>query len=217
MDKQRYQLRKQPRQARAKATVQAVLEAAAQILVESGYSDASTNVIAERAGVSIGSLYEYFPGKEAIFAELRRREGISHYQTLTSEPRPTDPLSMLQHMVIRHVAYVRENLALYVALETEVPRFAIEAEEAAVLADYIPQSNAFLAAHQSELRPQNSISFITQLLMRVMSATINDYALRAPQYLQGKELPDALIEMLGHYLLKDFEDRNRSTQPISRC
>ncbi len=61
MDKARYRLRKQPKQARAVATVQAVLEAAAQVLIDAGYGSASTNVIAERAGVSVGSLYEYFP------------------------------------------------------------------------------------------------------------------------------------------------------------
>ena len=61
-DKSRYQLKKQPRQARSKATVDAILEAAARILVNSGYGGASTNVIAQKAGVSIGSLYEYVPG-----------------------------------------------------------------------------------------------------------------------------------------------------------
>ena len=61
-----YAMRKLPKQRRAALTVDAILEAAARILVETGYATASTNRIAERAGVGIGSLYEYFPGKEAI-------------------------------------------------------------------------------------------------------------------------------------------------------
>lgn len=65
--------RKSPRQARARATVDAILDAAARILVTEGYGAASTNRVAEVAGVSIGSLYQYFPGKQSLIAALRRR------------------------------------------------------------------------------------------------------------------------------------------------
>lgn len=216
MRKPSYQLRKQPTQARAIATVEAVLEAAARILIEQDYSAASTNAIAQRAGISIGSLYEYFPGKEAVFAELRRREGLKHYQALSGEPRPTTPRAMLRHLVSTHVSYVRDHLALYVALETQVPRFAIADAEQAVLDDYVPLSNAFLAAHQDALRPRNDIHFITELLMRVISATVNDYALRAPQYLAGTELTEALIDLIGSYLFTTETDESSSPhQPES--
>ena len=117
-----YTLRKQPKQERAKATVDAVLEASARILVDIGYAKASTNLIAEKAGVSIGSLYEYFPGKEAIFAELRRREGMKTYHLLVDEPRPTTPKAALTHLVTTYIARFRDNHALLVALENEVPR-----------------------------------------------------------------------------------------------
>ncbi|MFT4712594.1 MAG: AcrR family transcriptional regulator [Candidatus Azotimanducaceae bacterium] len=201
--KRRYQLRKQPSQPRSIATVNAVMEAAAQVLVESSYSAASTNVIAERAGVSIGSLYEYFHGKEGVFAELRRRESLKHYQTLTKEPHPRTPRAMLGHLVSTHVRYVRENHELYIALETEVPRYAVEDAEKLLLEDYVPLSNAFLALHRNQLRPRNDIAFVTELLMRVMSATVRDYALRSPEYLDGEELTEALINLIGNYLLID--------------
>jgi len=66
--------RKTPRQARAAATIEIILEGAAHILRKDGLGGLTTNHIAERAGVSIGSLYQYFPGKEAILAELIRRK-----------------------------------------------------------------------------------------------------------------------------------------------
>ena len=69
-DGYRLQPRRAPRQERARVTVQAIKEAAGQLLVERGYARVSTNLIARRAGVSVGSLYQYFPGKEAIFAAL---------------------------------------------------------------------------------------------------------------------------------------------------
>lgn len=62
--------RRLPRQERARATVAAITEAAAQLLVERGYAKVSTNLIARQAGVSVGSLYQYFPNKESIYAAI---------------------------------------------------------------------------------------------------------------------------------------------------
>ena len=65
--------RKRPRQERSEATVDAILEAAAQELASEGYEATSTNRIAKAAGTSVGSLYQYFPSKDAIAVELVRR------------------------------------------------------------------------------------------------------------------------------------------------
>src|SRR3984885_9989466 len=62
--------RKSASQQRSQITVNALLEATARILVREGFDKASTNRIAEVAGVSVGSLYQYFPSKEAIVAAL---------------------------------------------------------------------------------------------------------------------------------------------------
>jgi len=66
--------RKLPSQQRAIATVEAIVEAAAHILEKGGFEAYSTNAVAERAGVSIGSLYQYFPNKDAITRALIARE-----------------------------------------------------------------------------------------------------------------------------------------------
>jgi AcrR family transcriptional regulator len=62
--------RKAPRQQRAVETRARILEAAAVVFTEHGYSAGTTNRIAERAGMSVGSLYQYFPNKDAILVEL---------------------------------------------------------------------------------------------------------------------------------------------------
>jgi AcrR family transcriptional regulator len=64
---------RRPTQKRARATVDAIIEAAGQLLVSKGRAAVTTNAVAERAGVSIGSLYQYFPNKEAIFQALQER------------------------------------------------------------------------------------------------------------------------------------------------
>ena len=66
--------RKTPRQPRSAETVASILEAAAQILETKGFEGFNTNAVARRAGVSIGSLYQYFPGKDALMIALMRRE-----------------------------------------------------------------------------------------------------------------------------------------------
>ena len=65
--------RKTPRQARSRDMVEALLAAAARVFVREGYARATTNRIAAAAGVSVGSLYQYFPSKDALAVELLRR------------------------------------------------------------------------------------------------------------------------------------------------
>ncbi|RWM05475.1 MAG: TetR/AcrR family transcriptional regulator [Mesorhizobium sp.] len=62
--------RKNASQDRSRATVDALVDATARILVRDGFDRASTNRIAEEAGVSIGSLYQYYPSKEALVAAV---------------------------------------------------------------------------------------------------------------------------------------------------
>lgn len=64
--------RKRPRQTRSRHTVDAILTAAEDVLLRSGLAGFNTNAVAHRAGVSIGSLYQFYPGKEAILAALVR-------------------------------------------------------------------------------------------------------------------------------------------------
>ncbi len=75
--------RKTPIQPRSRITVAAILDSAAHILAQDGYADFTTNRVAERAGVSIGSLYQYFPNKQALLAALHAR----HLDELTARER----------------------------------------------------------------------------------------------------------------------------------
>lgn len=88
--------RKSPVQARSRATVEAILEAAARILETGGLAAATTNRVAERAGVSIGSLYQYFPSRDAILAELVRRVRLSMSTRLLEASEAARPLPLDQ-------------------------------------------------------------------------------------------------------------------------
>lgn len=72
--------RKRPSQPRAAETVAVIIEAAAQVLEADGFEGFNTNAIARRAGVSIGSVYQYFPGKDALTIALMHREAERFYE-----------------------------------------------------------------------------------------------------------------------------------------
>ena len=78
----RLDARREPVQGRSRATVEAVVEAAAQVFQREGYAGTTTNRIAERAGVSVGSLYQYFPNKDAILVALTQRHLEEGYEQI---------------------------------------------------------------------------------------------------------------------------------------
>ncbi|MGW0580805.1 TetR/AcrR family transcriptional regulator [Streptomyces sp. NPDC002920] len=83
--------RKQPRQVRAELTRQRILTAAAHVFGEYGYAAGTTNRIAEQARISIGSLYQYYPNKDAILVELLTRHldaGMADWKRRLAEERP---------------------------------------------------------------------------------------------------------------------------------
>lgn len=80
--------RKRPRQERSEALVEAILAAAKMELVTKGYALATTNRIAAAAGVSVGSLYQYFPSKDAIAVELMRRYRSTRIEIVRSKLAP---------------------------------------------------------------------------------------------------------------------------------
>jgi AcrR family transcriptional regulator len=76
--------RKAPRQRRSAHTVDAILEAAALVLEEAGLAGFNTNAVARRAGASIGTLYQYFPSKDALTLALLMREEAKAYAAAAS-------------------------------------------------------------------------------------------------------------------------------------
>ena len=102
---QRPRPRKAPKQARSLETVKVIIEAAARILEQHGHDGFSTNTVAERAGVSVGSLYQYFPGKEALIGALIVRETsrlIADAQAAATQPTGTAALSALIDAAVAH-------------------------------------------------------------------------------------------------------------------
>ncbi len=117
--------RRVPFQERARHTVDAVVEAAGELLVAEGYERASTNAIAKRAGISIGSLYQYFDGKEAVFRALLQRH---HDQvaplvrrTLERMAEPNEDLVEVIEALLRELVALHEQAPeLMRAIDTQL-------------------------------------------------------------------------------------------------
>jgi len=117
--------RKQPRQARSSRMVGDILEAAAQVLVREGAQRFTTARVAERAGISVGSLYQYFPNKEAILFRLQAEEwqqtGRLVHGLLDDRSRP--PAERLRSVVKAFFRSECEEAALRMALSDAVPLY----------------------------------------------------------------------------------------------
>ncbi len=113
--------RKFPQQDRSRETVDALLEATSQILVKDGYDHASTNKIALKAGVSIGSLYQYFPNKESLVAELIER----HHNEMADICR----VAMAKFADAELAVLIRETVKAMVAIHVVNPRLHIVLQE----------------------------------------------------------------------------------------
>lgn len=117
--------RKIPSQERSRATVDAILQASTYILNEVGWGGLNTNAIAERAGVNIASLYQFFPNKQAVITELQRRHAAAIHQDLryavqhlSGQPTLNAALRVIVEMVVREHERAPE---VHKAISEELP------------------------------------------------------------------------------------------------
>lgn len=126
--------RKQPKQARSTDLVAAILEAAVQVLAKEGAARFTTARVADKAGVSVGSVYQYFPNKAAILFRLQSDEWRQTTDLLRTilEDRARPPLERLRALVHAFVRSECEEAQMRTALNDAAPlyRDAPEAQEA---------------------------------------------------------------------------------------
>jgi AcrR family transcriptional regulator len=133
--------KKLPKQARSRASFEAIIDACAQLLRADGYEALTTNHIAERAGVSIGTLYEFFPNKEVIVAALTERlmgRVVANMQAAFAEAAGRDPWEGVAFLTERAVAtLVADREVFYVLLRQIpfVPQLPVVAAARAALTD----------------------------------------------------------------------------------
>jgi AcrR family transcriptional regulator len=194
--------RKKPRQQRSQETVDCILDATARVLCSTGYDRASTNRIALAAGVSVGSLYQYFPSKEALVAALVERHVAQMMALVTAKLAEvaTAPLdvavrTMISAMFDAHAV----DPKLHKVLIEQVPRVGrlehvvgVEREMEALVA-------VLLEARRAELR-RTRLEAVAFVLCNVVEAVTHAAVLAELAPGKAREVADELTDMVLRYL-----------------
>jgi AcrR family transcriptional regulator len=147
--------RKQASQERSRATVDALIEATARILVREGFDKASTNRIAQKAGVSIGSLYQYFPSKESLVAAVidrHQQELMTVVHTALAEVAALPFEQAIRRLVAAAVDAHRVDPRLHRVLAEQIPRTGRLEKVEAFNRESYTLFRKYLEGHRDKLR-----------------------------------------------------------------
>jgi AcrR family transcriptional regulator len=192
--------RKRPKQARAQATVDAILDAAAQFLVSGGYARMTTNRVAARAGVSIGTLYQYFPTKDAVVAalverHLERMRAILGGRLMEVATAPLDVFvrEMIRGLFAAHAV----EPGLHRAMLEQIPR--VDRRERLLSLEHEMQAGveAALTARGDAVRPK-ALDLAALVVCQAVAASA--HAVLFDERLRGRE--PAVIEELAELVLR---------------
>lgn len=196
--------RKTPVQARAKVTWNVILDAAAQVLLRHGYEKATTDRIAERAGVSIGSVYEYFPNKASIFAALILRWNEERWAVASdvqAEDEEPGLEALVRETVRARIAATQLNPRLNSALNLEVPHHITAVQAKEMFDVFLQVSVEKLERVRDELR-DGDLELMAELVITATHAIVDNLAASSPERLASKEFEDELSLMMYRYFAK---------------
>jgi len=198
----KYGRRKKPTQLRGKSTVEFIIEATRRIIVSDGYEAATTNRIAELAGVSVGSLYQYFPNREAIVLALVE-DTVSQAATKVRAGLHSlmgDPLEESMFNVIRMLlATYQENEFILLRLFNKIPDLREHARLLAVQNFTHSTNIAFLKQHEHEITKKD-LSTALFFIENAVISNIDVYIEDNPAELTEEEFVTECVSMVISYL-----------------
>ena len=206
--------RRKPKQARSNDLVAAILEAALQVLEKEGAQRFTTTRVAERAGVSVGSVYQYFPNKASILFRLQSDEWKQTSEMLggiledTQRP-PLERLRMLVHAFVRSEC---EEAGMRVALNDAAPlyRDAPEAHEARAAGDRV------MKAFMREALPhavEATRAIAADLITTTFSAVGKQFSESPRTDAEIAAYSDAMADMFCAYLRSLGHGQEQALQP----
>ncbi len=171
--------RKSPEQPRSRATVELIVEGAASILEERGFEGYNTNAIARRAGVSIGSVYQYFPDKDAITAAVIRREATQFLDDARAARSTTGAHEGLIHLIDAAIRHRFRRPVLAQLIEVEETRLPLEDGETGVAEGLLDDLRKVMA--RRGLRPLPDRDEAARDIAAIIRGMIDDAGRRGEQ------------------------------------
>ena len=200
--------RKLPRQDRSRVTVEAILEATTRILVEEGYDKANTNRIAQRAGISIGSLYQYFPNKESLIAALMEQHAQEMAELVeTKLARLFDsPLEIvIPEIVSAVVAAHAIDPKLHQVLSEEIPHSERSPQMYRAQERIAKTLAAYLHHWRDCIQPQNT-ELTVFILSRTVDSLCHSAVIEYPNFVRDSQFESEVANMLLSYLRKRMDE-----------
>lgn len=188
--------RKQASQGRSRATVDALIEATARILVREGFDRASTNRIAALAGVSVGSLYQYFPSKEALVAAVidrHHRELMQVLRGVLAEVAAQPLEQAVRTLVTVAIQAHRVDPKLHRVLTEQIPRTGRLEKVAAFSRENYAMFEAYLQSHRDEVRAVD-LRLASFVCVTTIEALTHTAVLHHSETLLTEESAAALID-----------------------
>ena len=192
--------RRTPRQARAAETVAAILEAAAQILERGGLAGFTTNAVAERAGVSIGTLYQYFADKGALLQALGEREMTAALASIGTALRgdARAPIEDRVRAVVR--ALINAFGGRQRARKAVVQAVLAQGNTIELLAPVA----AFMAQAEAQQQPRSGLARLNReqafVLSRALMGAIRAGVLEEVPFFKSRAFEDELVRLILSYL-----------------
>ena len=200
-DDRRLEPRRRPRQVRAELTRGRILAAAAHVFADEGYAAATTNRIAAQAQVSIGSLYQYYPNKDAIFAQLLL-EHIGEKTTIDAERLEqllVLPLEEVMRQIVRQtVVNHRGDPRLLRIMVEDGPRSQDLKQKLAVYAETQVSRVLELLQRHPQVRTADART-AAHVLVTTVELVVHTL-MSAPEAVSAERLEAELVTMLTRYL-----------------
>jgi AcrR family transcriptional regulator len=196
--------RKTPLQARSKLMVETILDATARVLVEEGFSRTTTNRVAERAGISVGSLYQYFPSREALVAAVAQRfsEGMkARLEQQLAKAKGGSLESALRNLLNGISETHAANPELARVLTTELPRLGDMEWREDIASRGLAIAEAVLTAHKAELRSGLEVASAAFVIAKASEAIMDGIARYGFKGAKAAGMEQALFEMVIRYLV----------------
>lgn len=192
--------RKEPLQKRSRQMTEDILAAAARVLTKEGLIAFNTNRVAKVAGVSVGSLYQYFPNKESILFRLQEREMQETWSAL--EPIISDTLLTPRERVERVVHAFFDSEVVELALRTALQRAGVYFEMNSEYRDHEAKVVARLCEVLREmlLSAPRDLMFKAHFVLTVVSSVAAHITDEGAPSAEVRKWAQACSDMLCHYL-----------------